>query len=412
MLFSKPSKAVGVDIGAHSVKAVQMSRVGGNLRVDCAGYSVVDRNQVNVDPVAALADATSEAIRFMAIPQSLVVGALPGQTVVIRYPHLPDMPYDQISMSIENEAAQSIPYDLSEVFIDWSLLDKVTEDEETTLKVLLIAARHEVIESRVQIADASGIQYGILSVDSLSLADAAECCDLLRVGESVAIINIGSSSTSIHFVKDGVSNFIRDVSWGAQELIQAIAKGRRCDYDEAERILQDAVMGGLVEEEQESFEPVQEEQPPPADVPMGAGLLDPLDEELGGIGDAPGIDMTEPMKPPAGMGGQTEGEKSVREILHPPLARLVTEIRRSFEYYEHQLYEKPVDRLILSGGIAGFELLKDTFISDLGMDSVEAAGPHESALFMGDPNSVSALVERPAQFMVAVGLAARGMADL
>ena len=59
---------------------------------------------------------------------------------------------------------------------------------------------------------------------SLALADAAEGCDFLRIGETVAMVNIGLSSASIHFIKDGVSNFIRDVSWGSRELIQAIAK--------------------------------------------------------------------------------------------------------------------------------------------------------------------------------------------
>lgn len=70
-----------------------------------------------------------------------------------------------------------------------------------------------MIESRVQIASEAEINYAVLGVDSLALADAAEGCDFLRVGESVALINLGASNTSIHFIKDGKSNFIRDVNW-------------------------------------------------------------------------------------------------------------------------------------------------------------------------------------------------------
>ena len=47
----------------------------------------------------------------------------------------------------------------------------VEEGEESQLKILLVAARHEVIESRVQIADAAEVQYAALGVDSLALAD-------------------------------------------------------------------------------------------------------------------------------------------------------------------------------------------------------------------------------------------------
>ena len=57
-------------------------------------------------------------------------------------------------------------------------------------------------------------------------------------------------------------------------------------------------------------------------------------------------------------------------------------------------------------------LLSSTLADELGLGSLEVANPLESALFWGDDEAVAPLAERPAQFMVAVGLAARGMADL
>ena len=155
MRFTKPKKALGLDIGTHSVKAAQMSRVRGRLRVEELGYALVDRDQVSVDPVAAHADAVREAVRGMQVSQSMVVGALPGQTAVIRYPRLPDMPYSQIAEAIETEAGQSIPYDLSEVYLDWFHLDTVDEGDERMLRILLVAAKHAVIESRTKIAEAA-----------------------------------------------------------------------------------------------------------------------------------------------------------------------------------------------------------------------------------------------------------------
>lgn len=409
MIFSKPSKSIGVDIGTHSVKAVQMSRSGGRLKVEQVGYAPVDRNQLNVDPVGAQADALREAIRLMPINQSLFVGALPGQTVVIRYPRLSEMPREQIDASIEAEAAQSIPYDLSEVFLDWHLLEEVGDPESAQLKVLVVAAKHEVIESRVQIAEAAEVQYTILGVDSLALADAAESCEFLHPGETIALVNIGLSSASIHFVKDGVSNFIRDVSWGAREMIQAIAKGRRSDYEEAERLLHSAATAASEEEALQAPEAPAEEAPRAQAEPeseQGESLLDPLSEELADL-------MSEPSKPAAKAGpGGAGGEKSLSEILSVPVSRLVTEVRRSFEYYEHQLYERPVDRILLSGGVAHVPVVREMLVEDLGLENVELSDPSSSALSMGLDHEVSRLRQQPAQFMVAVGLAARGTADL
>jgi len=390
---------MGVDIGTHSVKTVQMSRSGGHLRVDGAGYALVDRNQLNLDPVASQANAVREAVRSLAGAQSLIVGALPGHTVVIRYPRIAEThSQDALEAAVEREAGQHIPYELSEVFMDSALLETVTEGDDRLHKVLLVAAKHEVIDARVQIADAAELECSVLGVDSLALADAAEGCDFLRVGETVALVNIGLSSTSVHFVKDGVSNFIRDVSWGARELIQAIARGRRCDYEEAERLLCTAATADQADAPALEAAPEAEQAP-------DAGLLDPFEEELdaaasGGGGDAPGGAGAEP------------SEKGLNEILASPLSRLVNEVRRSFEYYEHELYESPVDRLILSGGVAHLPILSSTLSGELELRSVEVANPLESALFWGDDDAVAPLAERPGQFMVAVGLAARGMAEI
>ena len=101
-----------------------------------------------------------------------------------------------------------------------------------------------------------------------------------------------------------------------------------------------------------------------------------------------------------------------RETLHAPLQRMVSEIRRSFDFYEHQLYERPVDRLVLSGGVVRLPIVGETLVEELGVETVEVADPSESALIIGDPNGTAPLLEHPAQFMVAIGLAARGMADL
>ncbi len=405
MRFTKPTKVIGLDIGSHSVKAIQMSKSGGRLRIDNAGYALVDRNQVNIDPVAAQANALREAIRSMPVSQCLLVGALPGQTVVIRYPRLRNTDPSKIDQSIESEAGKNIPYDLSEVFLDWSLLEEEGEGDDKQLKVLLVAAKHEVIDSRVQIADAAELQYGVLTVDSLALADAAEGCEFLKVGETVALINIGASSVSIHFTRDGISNFIRDVSWGARELIQAISKARRCDYENAEKILYNA------EEELQKVRPVADEpKPTPAKPSSGGGLLDPLDDELGELGALGEPDTGHDI---GGMGGDTghDDEGNLAEALAVPVARLVSEIRRSFDYYEHQLYERPVDRIVVSGGVAHISMIRDALREDLGVEDVIVGDPSQGAIVVGGAVS-SEFTEHPAQFTVAVGLAARGSAEL
>ena len=404
MKFTKPKKVIGLDVGSHAVKAIQMSRTGGELCIDEIGYSLVDPQQSNVDMIAAQADALKEALRSISVNQSMIVGALPGQTVVIRYPRLRDVAIEDIDRAIEEEASQNIPYDLFEVFLDWSLLDEEQEGDEKLLKVLLVAAKFEVIDSRVQVADAAGINYACLSVDSLALADAAEGCKLLSDDESVALINIGASSVSIHFTKDGVSNFIRDISWGAREMINAISKSRHCDFEEAEAILFNYEAELARAEQPVEATPMPDLEtsgPPPLSADEDPSLLEPLDE----LDSEPAGVQEDPLK-------EHQGVVPLDEILPGPIGKLVAEVRRSFDYYEHQLYERPVERIILSGGVAHVSLIHDALKNDLGIEDISVADPCAAGLRVNKKSSVPEFEAHPAQFMVAIGLAARGAAEL
>jgi len=417
--FTRPKKVLGLDIGRYAVKAIQMSRSGDTLVIDDVGYAPVDRALANSNPVAAQAEAIREAIARMPAGQSLIVSALPGQTVVIRYPRLKKQAASEMDAAIEREASHNIPYDLAEVFLDWSLLDEEGEGEETNLKVLLVAAKNEVIESRLEIADAAEIQYGVLSVDSLALADAAEGAGLCNPDESVALVNIGATSVSIHFTKNGVSNFIRDINWGARELVQAISKARRCDTEHAEALLFDEDPGNPAVAQAPSPPPLPSDADPatgehadeqgavPPPLSAGANPLDPLDEELAELGEPSALEDNV-----LGDTHDFERETPLEEILALPISRLVTEIRRSFDYYEHQLYEKPVDRILISGGVAHLPLIHQALVEDLGVEYVVVANPAEGAIKVKRRAQQSAFDDHPAQFMVAVGLAARGVAEI
>lgn len=415
MLFTKPKKSIGVDIGSHSVKTVLMGRAGRGLRVEQVGYGVVDRNMYNQDPLAAQADALVASLQGMPTPRCLLVGALPGQTVVIRYPRFNDMPSAELNQAVEAEAGQNIPYDLSEVFLDWNLIDTYQEGDAQMLKVVLVAAKHEAIDARVQVAEGAGVQLGVLSVDSLALADAAESCNMLGESETVALINLGSSSTSIHFMRDGVSNFIRDVSWGSREFVTAVAKARRCEMAEAEKMLADfAREGGMA-----AAMPEPESEPEPAQPApdAGANLLDPLDDELGSmdaLGDLSGSPEPTPAPAPSTSGPGSAGgaDTPIAALLDQPLQRLVTEVRRSFDFYEQQLYERPVDRIILSGGVANIPLIAKTMSDELEIADISVANPAEGGVTLGNDSSIRQLHSQPHQFMVAIGLAARGMSEL
>ena len=354
-MFKRPQRSVGIDIGSNSVKAIQIARSGDRLVVERAAKIEVDQEQYAVDPLLALSRAVRDVAADCALEGAVVVVSLPGHSVVTRYLKLQKMPQEELDGAIEIEAGQSIPYDLSEVMMNSHKLTEVSEDGQTVVKVLVVAARNDVIRARLEVLNEAGLAPHIMGVDSLALADACELAEDFRDDETVAIINLGSSSVNIHFCRDGVSSFMREIGWGGKEIATAIQRALRVEAETARRI-------------QEGTE--------------------------------------EPQKWESESGEQISMETVVRS----PIQRLIGEIRRSFDYYEQQLYEKSVDRIILSGGVAPYPPLKEAVSREMGIEKVEIANPLKGKVEVSQAaeSTVADVLLHPAQFVVAIGMAGRG----
>jgi len=354
-MFKRPQRAVGVDIGTSAVKSVQILRSGEGLVVEQAAKAEVDQEQYAVDPLLSLSNAVRDSVSGCDLAQSVVVVSLPGHSVVTRYLKLQEMPKEELAGAIEIEAGQSIPYDLSEVVMNHQVLGEVTDDGQTHVRVLVVAARNEVVHSRLEVLSQAGLAPHIMGVDTMALADACELADELRDDETAAIINLGGTSVNIHFCRDGVSSFMREIGWGGKEIATAIQRSLRVEAVTARRIQEGA-------------------------------------EEPSTWQDESGEDV------------------SLESVVRSPIQRLIGEIRRSFDYYEHQLYEKSVDRIILTGGVAPYSPLEEAITREMGIKSVEVANPIKGKVAVAETAgaAVGEVLAHPAQFVVAIGLAGRG----
>lgn len=386
-MFTKPRKAIGIDIGTHSTKIVQLSSSLGGYRLDKATLTPVDATLLQQDANAAMEAALRYAVGFYMPRNSVVVGALSGQDTIIRYLRMPKMPDADLHAAVENEADQNIPFDLSEVVLDYDIVEEQAEGDETTLRVLLVAAKNEVIDQRISLFRTANLQPHILGVNTLALADCGEVCKQLRSNETVALVNIGAQSTNIHFVRDGVSNFTRDIARGGREVTNAIQKFFKVEYGEAERIKCSPHAADVTTVPEH-----------PDDMSTGP---DAADESEGDISLITGTGLTDPEL----TGGE---EAKFANATRPVVSRLIGEIKRSIDFYERQLYERPVERILLSGGTAGFLGLDQQMADACGV-AVEVADPLEGLKVAdGSPDVQDALNHRE-KFAVAVGLAARGM---
>jgi type IV pilus assembly protein PilM len=394
-MLAKPKTTIGIDVGTHSVKAVQLSNFGNSAKVDKAVLlnlnSHTDKDRHVEETVRALRTVAST----FALKKAVVVTALPGQDTFIRYLRFPKMPPEELKSSIELEADQNLPYDLTEVSMDSVMLEEITERGETIMKILLVAAKNEMINQTIDLLRGVGLIANILGVTTLAIADAFEVNGGFRPDETVALVNIGASSTNIHFCRDGISNFTRDISRGGRDLTSAIQKLLKADFAEAEQMKVNYARSPHGRSTDSMLEGL--EIAPMAEQP---------DVALESQEDNGAEETTEPMSKM-----KTDDASRIVNATRPALNRLIGEIRRSIDYYEKQLYEKNVDRLVLSGGTAMFPGLDQSLADATGVP-VEIVNPVQSLIVEEGSPDVRDLIENRAQFNVAVGLAARGIEEL
>lgn len=379
-MFSKPRKAIGIDVGTYAIKIAQLSHAGGGYRLERATLAPVDPDLLQQDPTTALEAALQDGIGHYLPRSAVVVGSLSGQDTIIRYLRMPKMPDADLQAAIENEADQNIPFDLTDVVLDYDIVEEHMEGDEATLRVLLVAAKNEIIDARTDLFSAINLQPHVLGVTTLALADCCEMNHQFRPNETVALVNIGAQSTNIHFCRDGVSNFTRDIARGGRELTNAIQKFYKVEFAEAEgiKMAPPAEAFGATEAGSD------------ASIPGGGPQV------TGRYGDSTDPDLT---------GGD---EAKFSNATRPVISRLIGEIKRSIDFYERQLYERPVERMLLSGGTAGFPELDQQMADACGVP-VEVADPLENLVVDAHAPDVQDALNHREKFSVAIGLAGRGM---
>ncbi|MCU0612187.1 MAG: type IV pilus assembly protein PilM [Candidatus Eisenbacteria bacterium] len=305
----------GLDIGSHAVKVAafalsrhssfQLSRGGGGLEL--AHLGMAELNPPGMDPGTGepddqlVIDAIHRAVADSGIKKvgKCVIG-VSGQSVTVRFIQMPRMTERELRDAVNVQAEQLLPFDRASVVMDSQILESAQAAEEEMMKVLLVAVRRDEVQRRVDLVARAGYPVAAVDVDAFS----ALACFLTEdetSNENLALVNIGSKVTSINIVRNGASHFHRDFSIGGSHLTKAI---------------------------EDRFG-------------VGFALAEALKTQHGILSEAEAAEL-----------GEEDRNPEVGEAMFPVLQDIAREIRRSFSYYEHQMYDRSVERVILSGGTA------------------------------------------------------------
>jgi len=249
LIFGGSGKSsVGLDIGSHSVKVVELLRSGKGIKlskyaiVELLPDTVVDGEVINRDH---LVESIKDALTKSGIKTKTVNSAVSGRSVIVRRIPMEKMTEAQARQAIHWEAEQHIPFRVDEVSIDFKILND--ESSPGQMEVLLVAAKKEVINLHRSVVQGAGIKSSSVDLEQFALLRAYENSYRPSSDECVTILNVGSDNTNLVITKGGVPSFNRDIAMGGARFIEAILRTLSVDYTTAESILKGNLPEGVSE---------------------------------------------------------------------------------------------------------------------------------------------------------------------
>ncbi|GAA5512618.1 cell division protein FtsA [Deinococcus carri] len=381
-LMSPRQSAIGVEIGTSTIKVVAL-RPGAPPVLQHAVMVPTPigsmRDGLVIEP-QAVATELKNLLAEHHITTRQAVTAVPNQSAVTRNIMVPRMERKDLQEAIKWEAERYIPYPIDEVNLDFDLLDDPTDiPEEGQMEAVIAAAPSEAVARQVEVLRLAGLEPTVVDLKSFAALRALRGnllgehlnkqtlvgTNYTEAGEVALVLEIGASSSVISLVRGERILMARNIGVAADDFTTALQKAFDLDFSAAE------------------------------DVKLGyATATTPTEDEE----DLLNFDLSREQYSPA----------RVFEVIRPVLGDLITEIRRSLEFYRVQSGDVVIDRTFIAGGGAKLRGLSSAISDALGF-RVAVGSPWLSVQTDQANVDTGYLQANAAEFTVPLGLALRGV---
>src|SRR3989344_2642126 len=356
-------RGLGIDIGASSVKVVQLRTSRGAAILET--YGEIALGPYAQQPIGKAVKLTPEKIdeALTDLMREANVTAregglsIPFSSSIVSVIDLPHIAPEQLKRMIPIEARKYIPIPVSEVTLDWFVIPH-EEGEESAFdrletkkspqtsgdEVLLVAIHNDVLKNYQTVAQTAALKLNFYEIEIFSDIRSAVSHGLAPV----LVVDLGAATTKIYVIERGIVRSSHLVSAGGQHMTENLARSLGWEFEKAERIKRER---GLVDSN--AYSP-------------------------------------------------DENDK-IKTALLSTLSRVFSEVNRVLLSYG-QRYNKNVSRVVLAGGGASLPGLKDVAHSNLSVE-VEIANHFSHAEAPAFLEAV--LREIGPGFVVAVGVALR-----
>ena len=218
---------VGLDIGTSTIKVVQLLKTKEQFSLVKASIEELKFNAEEKDKLSAL----KQLFKRAKISEKEVNISIEGPSVIIRNIQLPKMSEADLKNAIKYEAEKYIPYNVNEVIVDCQIISEA----ENNMGVLLVAAKKDSINDKIQLVQKAGLCPWVVDIDSLALINAFNLNNEEK-DKTIALLNIGSEATSVNIIRGDLLNFTRNIPVGGKRVTEVLAENFKVDLTQAEEL--------------------------------------------------------------------------------------------------------------------------------------------------------------------------------
>jgi len=272
-----------------------------------------------------------------------IITLMPGKDLTIRSFTLPRMPQAELSEAVRWESKRHLSYPLDAAQVEYLIAGEKLEGSVNKYDITMVSAERKKVLEHLAPLDESGIKVAAVDANALALRN------VLRLRGTPAdtntlVVDIGAGKTEINIFKAGALRFSRCVESGGLDMTRAVSDALGTGLDEAEEMKRAMNVFTAPEEDQAAA--------------------------------------------------------AVRTKLNG----LLMEVRRSVEYYKTTFREKNVESVVLTGGVALMQGVRDYCARSL-EGAVEIDQPFDG--LSCEKNLLEEFGPIAPRFSAAIGLALR-----
>ena len=234
---SSNSNLVGVDIGSSAIKLVDLKYLG------TKGYELLSLVmqplphgsivEGGVRSESEVVDAIQCSFQAARTRKRKIATSLPGSSVIIKRVTLPARDEQELARGIRWEAEYSIPFDMSDVHVDYQVLNEDAKGK--GVEAILVAAKRDKIAERIRLASLANCIPVVIDVDCFALLNVYEYNYQPGPTDVTAILDVGHSVTHLIVLQGPELLFTRNMAVGGSYYSDFLRKELGLSHEVAEQ---------------------------------------------------------------------------------------------------------------------------------------------------------------------------------